>query len=202
MRISHCVELLGFELFLKKGKRWILDASRREYSRRMGWHSNGYPCIGFPDIVESFLSKKLTHSLLYIEGILIEKVKKDSFENWWKNCMKDLSLNNSLKTPATLSRGFDLLHVRIEQVCVLEPRSIERKLATSRLSSFNLYFQLIWYNGMSLSHKAILTLLCNSLIIHISWQLNIFCYLHFGWFVLSWSWRHESTGAKQEQQRS
>ena len=85
-------------------------------------------------------------------------------------------------------------------VCMLEPRAIERKLATSRLSGCNLYFQLIWYSVMSFSHKAILTLLCNSLIIHISWLLNIFCYLHFGWFVLSWSWPHESTRVKREQQ--
>ena len=56
-RSSHCVELLGCELFLKQGKRWILDASRRESSRRMRWHSNGYPSTGFPDILGSFLSK-------------------------------------------------------------------------------------------------------------------------------------------------
>jgi len=56
-RSSHCVELLGCKLFLKQGKRWILDASRREYSRRMRWHSNGYPSTGFPDILGSFLSK-------------------------------------------------------------------------------------------------------------------------------------------------
>jgi hypothetical protein len=43
-----------------------------------------------------------------------------------------LSLNRSLETLASLSRGFDILHIRIEQVCVLEPRAIERKLATSR----------------------------------------------------------------------
>jgi hypothetical protein len=48
----------------------------------MGWHSNGYPCTGFPDIVGSFLFKESFHSLLYIEGILKEKVKQDSLENW------------------------------------------------------------------------------------------------------------------------
>jgi hypothetical protein len=46
-----------------------------------------------------------------------------------KELCEGLSLNNSLKTPTSLSRGFDLLHTRIEQVCVLEPRAIERKLA-------------------------------------------------------------------------
>jgi hypothetical protein len=42
----------------------------------MGWHSNGYLFTGFPDIVGSFLSKELSHSLLYIGGILMEKVKQ------------------------------------------------------------------------------------------------------------------------------
>ena len=50
--------------------------------------------------------------------------------------MKELcegpSLNRSLETLASLSRGFDLLHTRIEQVCVLEPRSTEKELVTSR----------------------------------------------------------------------
>jgi hypothetical protein len=49
-----------------------------------------------------------------------------------KELCEGLSLNRSLETLASLSRGFDLLHTRIEQVCVLEPRAIERKLATSR----------------------------------------------------------------------
>jgi hypothetical protein len=60
-----------------------------------------------------------------------------------KELCEGLSLNSSLETLASLSRGFDLLHARIEKVCVLEPRAIERKLATSRLSGCNLYFQLI-----------------------------------------------------------
>ena len=51
-RSSHCVELLGCELFLKQGKRWILDTSRR-----MRWHSSGYLSTSFPDILGSFLSK-------------------------------------------------------------------------------------------------------------------------------------------------
>jgi hypothetical protein len=50
-----------------------------------------------------------------------------------KELCEGLSLNNSLETLASLSRGFDLLHARIEQVCVSEPRAIERKFATSRL---------------------------------------------------------------------
>jgi hypothetical protein len=60
-----------------------------------------------------------------------------------KELCEGLSLNRSLETLASLSRGFDLLHTRIEQVCVLEPRSIERKLATSRRLDCNLYFQSI-----------------------------------------------------------
>jgi hypothetical protein len=60
-----------------------------------------------------------------------------------KELCEGLSLNSSLETLASLSRGFDLLHERIEQVCVLEPRAIERKLAKSRLSGCNIYFQLI-----------------------------------------------------------
>jgi hypothetical protein len=60
-----------------------------------------------------------------------------------KELCEGLSLNSSLETLASLSRGFDLLHTRIEQVCVLEPRAIERKLATSRRSGCNLYFQSI-----------------------------------------------------------
>jgi hypothetical protein len=60
-----------------------------------------------------------------------------------KELCEGLSLNSSLETLASLSRGFDLLHARIEQVCVLEPRAIERNLVTSRRSSCNLYFQLI-----------------------------------------------------------
>jgi hypothetical protein len=58
----------------------------------MGWNLNGYPCTVFHDILGSFLSKYLSHSLLYIEGILMEKVKKDSLENWLKNCVKDSTL--------------------------------------------------------------------------------------------------------------
>jgi hypothetical protein len=49
-----------------------------------------------------------------------------------KELCEGLSLNSSLETLASLSRGFDLLHARIEKVCVLEPRATERKLATSR----------------------------------------------------------------------
>jgi hypothetical protein len=60
-----------------------------------------------------------------------------------KELCEGLSLNNSLETLASLSRGFDLLHAMIEKVCVLEPRSIKRVLATSRLSGCNLYFPLI-----------------------------------------------------------
>jgi hypothetical protein len=37
-----------------------------------------------------------------------------------------------LRTPASLSKVVDLLHAS-EQVCVSEPRAIERKFATSRL---------------------------------------------------------------------
>jgi hypothetical protein len=48
-----------------------------------------------------------------------------------------LSLNRSLETLASLSRGFDLLHTRIEQVCMLEPRATKRELVTSRRSSCN-----------------------------------------------------------------
>jgi hypothetical protein len=68
-----------------------------------------------------------------------------------KELCEGLSLNSSLKTPASLSRGFDLLHTRIEQVCVLEPRAIERNLATSRRSGCNLYFQSISYCGCKFS---------------------------------------------------
>jgi hypothetical protein len=60
-----------------------------------------------------------------------------------KELCEGLSLNSSLKTPSSLSRGFDLLRTRIEQVCVLEPRDIERKLVTSRRSGCNVYFQSI-----------------------------------------------------------
>jgi hypothetical protein len=55
-----------------------------------------------------------------------------------KELCEGLSLNKSLETLASLSRGFDLLHARIEQVCVLEPRATERNLATSRRSGCNL----------------------------------------------------------------
>ena len=51
---------------------------------------------------------------------------------------EELSLNMSLETLASLSRGFDFLHTRIEQVFVFEPRAIERKLVTSRRSGCNL----------------------------------------------------------------
>jgi hypothetical protein len=37
-----------------------------------------------------------------------------------------------LRTPTSLSKVVDLLHTS-EQVCVSEPRAIERKFATSRL---------------------------------------------------------------------
>jgi hypothetical protein len=60
-----------------------------------------------------------------------------------KESCEGLNLNNNLETPTSLPRGFDLLHANIEQVCVLEPRAIERKLATSRISGCNIYFQLI-----------------------------------------------------------
>jgi hypothetical protein len=60
-----------------------------------------------------------------------------------KELCEGFSLNSSLETLASPSRDFDLLHARIEQVCVLEPRAIERKLVTSRRSGCNLYFQLI-----------------------------------------------------------
>jgi hypothetical protein len=40
----------------KEGKRGILEASRRESSRRMRWNSNGYLSTGFPDILGSLLS--------------------------------------------------------------------------------------------------------------------------------------------------
>jgi hypothetical protein len=49
-----------------------------------------------------------------------------------KELCEGLSLNRSLETLASLSRGFDLLHTRIEQVCVLEPRAIKRKIVKSR----------------------------------------------------------------------
>jgi hypothetical protein len=49
-----------------------------------------------------------------------------------KELCEGLILNRSSKTLASLSRGFDILHTRIEQVCVLEPRATERELATSR----------------------------------------------------------------------
>ena len=49
-----------------------------------------------------------------------------------KELCEGLSLNNSLETLESLSRGFDLLHARIEKVCVLKPRATERKLVTSR----------------------------------------------------------------------
>jgi hypothetical protein len=55
-----------------------------------------------------------------------------------KELCEGLSLNKSLETLASLSRGFDLLHARIEQVCVLEPRATERDLATSRQLGCNL----------------------------------------------------------------
>ena len=55
-----------------------------------------------------------------------------------KELCEGLRLNMSLETLASLSRGVDLLHARIEQVCVLELRAIERKLATSRRSGCNL----------------------------------------------------------------
>jgi hypothetical protein len=48
------------------------------------------------------------------------------------------SLNRSLETLASLSRGFDLLHTRIEQVCVLEPRATKRDIATSKRPVCNL----------------------------------------------------------------
>jgi hypothetical protein len=60
-----------------------------------------------------------------------------------KELCEGLSLYNSLETLASLSRGFDLLHTRIEKVCVLEPRAIERKLTKSRQLGCNLYFQSI-----------------------------------------------------------
>jgi hypothetical protein len=60
-----------------------------------------------------------------------------------KELCEGLSLNNSLETLASLSRGFDLLHTRIEKVCVLEPRAIESNLVTSRRSGCNLYFRSI-----------------------------------------------------------
>ena len=67
-------------------------------------------------------------------------------------------------------------------------------------SGCKLYFPLIWYSNMSLSHKVISTLLYNSLIICIDWLLNRLCFLHVSWFVLFWSWLYESTEAKQEKQ--
>jgi hypothetical protein len=73
----------------------------------------------------------------------MEKVEARFIGELVKELCEGLSLNNNLENLASLSRGFDLLHARIEQVCVLEPRSIESKLATSRLSSCNIYFQLI-----------------------------------------------------------
>ena len=55
-----------------------------------------------------------------------------------KELCEGLSLNSDFETLASLSRGFDLLHTRIEQVCVLDPRATERKLVTSRQSGCNL----------------------------------------------------------------
>ena len=60
-----------------------------------------------------------------------------------KELREGLSLNSSLETLASLSRGFDLLHARIEKVCVSDPRAIERKFANQG-SGCNLYFPLIY----------------------------------------------------------
>ena len=109
----------------------------------------------------------------------MEKVKQDWMKNWWKNCVKNPAWTEAWRLYLVYQEVLDLLHASTELVCVLEPRVTERKLATSRWSGCILYFQLIWYSSMSLSHKVTLTLLCNSLIICISWH-----WIYFATFTL------------------
>ena len=100
----------------------------------------------------------------------MEKVKQDWMKNWWKNCVNNLSWIEAWRLYLVYQEKLDLLHESTEKLCVLEPRVTKRNLATSRQSSCIFYFQLICYSGMSLSHKATLTLLYNSLIICIIWH--------------------------------
>ena len=76
-----------------------------------------------------------------------------------------LCLDRSLKTLFVYQVVLDLLHASVEKVCVLEPRTPERNLATSRWSDCIFCFHLIQYSGMPLSHKITLILSHNSLII-------------------------------------
>ena len=109
----------------------------------------------------------------------MEKVKQYWMEDWWKKCVKNPAWIEAWRLFLAHQVVLDLLHASIEKVCVLEPRVTKRKLATSRRLGCIFYFQLIWYSSMSLSHKVTLTLLCNSLIICISWH-----WIHFAIFTL------------------
>jgi hypothetical protein len=66
----------------------------------------------------------------------MEKVKQTRLSKiYWRigeRLCEGLKLQQARKLQQAYHKGFDLLHAS-EQVCVSEPRAIERKFATSRL---------------------------------------------------------------------
>jgi hypothetical protein len=122
---------------------WILLASL------IWWdHPNLLNHLSFPYIKRDLSWKRLRLNRIRIGwGILLQLILE-----------RFISVNQVI---------VDLLHSRLEQVCVLEKRAIERGPYDIKTFDCNLHVYLIWYNNMFLSHKTILVLLYDSLITYI-----------------------------------
>ena len=92
------------------------------------------------------------------------KIKQDSLENWWK-----IVWRTKTTTTRKLQQVYQRWLIFFMQVrkCVCQSQGPLKGSLRHQGSSCNIYFPSIWYNNMSLSHKANSILLYNSLIIYI-----------------------------------
>ena len=146
----------GANLMPSLEKRRGLEGSRRESSREwigirmvvillvsLIWWDHSHPCnhLTLSYILKGFSWKRLSN----IKWRIGERIV-------WRTLLWQKLGDSSW----SIKRYWIFFMQVQEQVCVLEPRATERKLATSRQSGCIFYFQLIWYSGMSFSHKSFL----------------------------------------------